>query len=116
MTNNHPQILKRCLSLSFSIMLFTFMFSEVIAAPYNAIGVIDAVYVDDRQAVINDRTFNVASYVKIHDGSTYIGVQHLSPGTPIGFKLNNDSSSNAITEIWILNELPSLSDIAREIE
>ncbi|MCS3902957.1 hypothetical protein J2T55_000965 [Methylohalomonas lacus] len=103
------RVIKSCILL---LILLGILPLHAQTPKYQGTGIVDFIYPDDGQVVISDRTFNIASYVQVHNGSTAIGIQHLELGKPIGYKMQTMNNSSLITEVWILDELASPEEIS----
>jgi len=81
---------------------------------YTETGVIDEVRLNENVIIISDQLFNIVPYAKVHGNSKYsdvFGIESLRQGIIVGVKLDKvGNNSRVITEIWLLNALPSEDD------
>ncbi len=74
--------------------------------PYQIDGVIDAVYLDKMILIIEDETYSIVPYTKIHPSGNYPGVYavgNLAPRMNVGVKLEHVGNKSTITELWLLD-------------
>lgn len=73
--------------------------------PYQAAGVIDAVYLDKMILIIDDQTFGIVPYAKVHTNSKYPDVyvvENLAPKMNVGMNFERVGKKSIITELWLL--------------
>lgn len=73
-------------------------------------GMIYRVDTEEKILVINDQAFAVLPHVVVHGSTDSIGLQNLSENMPIRYALSlkgGERTKPVITEIWILDRLPS---------
>jgi len=81
---------------------------------YTETGIIDEVRLNKNEIIISDQLFEVVPYAEIHGNNKYpsvFTVENLRPGIIVGIKLESlGNNSRVITEIWLLDSLPSEDD------
>ena len=77
--------------------------------PFKRVGVIDAIHPDKNEIIIDDLIYEIVPYVVVHNkNNDYIGTQYLKPSMPIRFSMETvTGSKSSITQVWILDEIPT---------
>ncbi len=77
--------------------------------PFKRVGMIDAIYPDKNEIIIDDLIYEIVPYVIVHDkNNDYIGTQYLKPSMPIRFSMETvTGSKSSITQVWILDKIPT---------
>lgn len=73
-------------------------------------GIINKINMEDNILVINDQAFAALPHLVVHGNTDSIGLRNLSENIPIRYALSLKEGENTkpvITEIWILDRLPS---------
>ncbi len=74
--------------------------------PYQLDGIIDAVYLDKMIIIIEDETYGIVPYAKVHANGNYPGVYavgNLGPKMNVGVNLERVGNKSIITELWLLD-------------
>lgn len=111
-------MVKRIVYILSSVLLLT---GSVYAATgaldeplYTEAGIIDDIRLNKNEIIISDQSFELVPYAKIHGNKKYpnvFTVESLTLGIIVGIKLENlGNNSRVITEIWLLDSLPSEDD------
>ncbi len=77
--------------------------------PFKRVGMIDAIYPDKNEIIIDDLIYEIVPYVIVHNkNNDYIGTQYLKPSMPIRFSMETvTAGKTSITQIWILDTIPT---------
>lgn len=94
-------------SLCIAVLLISSTLNAEDEYSYRIDGPIDAVYLDSMILIIEDETYRIVPYAKIHTNSKYPGVytvENLAPRMNVGIKLEPvGNKSEVITELWLLD-------------
>lgn len=81
--------------------------------PYAMMGTIHDIRPQAEEIVIDDLTHPIVKFVVVHDGSTRMGVQHLTAEMKLGFNKTMVNNHPFITEVWVLDEFPDPKTLDR---
>ncbi len=71
-------------------------------------GVIDQIRFEENVIIVSDKFYYIIPQVLVNqDGRVKLGVNHLSKGLPIGYKVDATGKQPIITEVWVLDSIPS---------
>ena len=102
-----------CVTLLISGTLYAASNDAVDALPYTETGVIDDVRLNKNEIIISDQLFEVIPYARVHANNKYPGVyvvEALKPDMIVGIKMGPGKHYRIITEVWLLDSLPSTTD------